>query len=62
MSKKKEKFKRILSGEFEPWLREAYIVGYVQAIQRAANPELKIRPETIEEDFQRFLKLVTERD
>ncbi len=62
MSKKKEKFKRILSGEFEPWLREAYIVGYVQAIDRACNPELRISQETIEADFQRYLKLVTERD
>lgn len=62
MSKQKEKFKRILSGEFEPWLKEAYTVGYIQAIKRASNPELNISVETIEADFQRFLKHVAERE
>ena len=62
MSKKKEMFKRKISGEFEPWLREAYMVGYLQAIARASNPELSISKETIEADFQCFLKIVTERD
>ena len=62
MSKKKEQFKRKLSGEFEPWLEEAYTYGYVQAIARAANPELSIGKETIEADFQRYLKHIAERD
>ena len=62
MSKQKEKFKRILSGEFEPWLKDAYTYGYVQAIKRAANPELHIGVETIEADFRRYLKHIAERD
>lgn len=58
----KEEFKKKLSGEWEVALREAYTVGYIQAIKRAANPELRIGKETIDADFQRFLKYITERD
>lgn len=61
MSKEKEKFKRKISGEFEPWLYEAYTFGYIQAIKRAANPELHISLETIEADFQRYLTHIAER-